>query len=375
MRLPQSVHALESPAKLPSSVTDSAVRLRWLIAMGLMAGLSACAPHTDYFETRAFEVTVDLTAEGRRMQIIRTIECEPRRRRHGGIKPYTQWRATTKSFGERLPSGAAVMMVTPSFCRSAYRKPGMKGDELPVSPGHIPYIGWADNADNPSVIETYISPDYFKRPDARVRYQGMTARLVSGDAASRKKDEFGWFGPEKESVAYENGFALYARAYPKRLWEKDSEVAKHVGRLNKPALLPRELRIKVAQIEKYSVLIGKDRFLWGLGLSGGPSPDVASDSGGKLEVEDLLPLLKIKDGFEIRPNEQGYLAFYKFRSSTHSSKNKIVANFLTRSESIPLLVANSAQHAVFDPYSQTIYLIRSGEPMKFPSARLRPNVR
>jgi hypothetical protein len=63
--------------------------------------------------------------------------------------------------------------------------------------------------------------------------------------------------------------------------------------------LPRELRIKVAQIEKYSVLVEKDRFLWGLGLSGGPSPDVASDSGGNLEVEDLLPLLRTKDGFEI----------------------------------------------------------------------------
>jgi hypothetical protein len=81
--------------------------------------------------------------------------------------------------------------------------------------------------------------------------------------------------------------------------EKNPELAKHVGRLNRPALLPRELRIKVAQIEKYSVLVEKDRFLWGLGLSGGPSPDVASDSGGNLEVEDLLPLLRTKDGFEI----------------------------------------------------------------------------
>jgi hypothetical protein len=336
----------------------------------ILLALSACAPHTDYFETRAFEVTVDLTAEGRRMQITRTIECEPRRRRHAGIRPYTQWRAATKSFGERLPSGAAVMMVTPSFCRSAYRKPGMKGDELPVSPGHIPYIGWADNADNPSVIETYISPDYFKRPDARVRYHGMTARLVSGGSASRKKDAFGWFGPEKDFVAYEIGFALYARAYPKQLWKKNPELAKHVGRLNRPALLPRELRIKVAQIEKYSVLVGKDRFLWGLGLSGGPSPDVASDSGGNLEVEDLLPLLRTKDGFEISSRERGYLAFYKFPRSTRSSKNKIAAAFLTRSGRIPILVANSAQHAVFDPYSQTIYLIRSGEPMKFPSESL-----
>lgn len=361
MRFSQPVRALKSAAQLPSSAIDSSSRLRWLIAMGLMAGLFACAPHTDYFETRAFEVTVDLTAEGQRMQITRTIECEPRRRRHGGIKPYTQWRAATKSFGERLPSGAAVMMVTPSFCRSAYRKPGMKGDELPVSQGHIPYIGWADDADNPTVVETYISPDYFKRPDARVRYHGMTARLVSGGSLRKKSDDFEWFENWESLSADETAIAMYARAIPQEIWMTIPVVVAHVRKLNVPTLLPPSLNYVYGK--QSNLLYGEDRLRAGNGLTTGPRPGLAYHQGTKLDVSGILSITRTNGRYSISPSAKGYLAFY--RIALDSSGQRIAILRLGDTD-VRIPVQISGISSVYDPKTSTIFRIASGEITRFP---------
>ncbi len=335
--------------------------LLWSTAVALPLALSACAPHTDYFETRAFEVTVDLTAEGRRMQITRTIECEPRRRRHAGIRPYTQWRAATKSFGERLPSGAAVMMVTPSFCRSAYRKPGMKGDELPVSPGHVPYIGWADNAEDPSVVETYISPDYFKRPDARVRYHGMTARLVPGDEMQTKRDEIGWFMNWKTLSGDETAYALYAQAIPHHIWKKIPVVASYVRNLESPTLLPRNLTFVYGK--EFNLLYGTSRLRKGYGLSAGPSPDRAYDRETAPSGSSILPLRQIKGRYSVNGTEKGYLAFYRV---VHVPLQLPSVKLRIGDTDVEIPVRSSGIYAVYVPQTSTIYRILSGVVTRFP---------
>ena len=348
---------------------------RLTAASGFALLFGACAPiHTDYFETRAFEVTVDLTAEGERMQITRTIECEPWRRRRGGLDPYTQWRAKTKSFGQRLPSGAAVMMVTPSFCRSAYRKKGATSDDLPVSPGHIPYIGWADDADNPTVIETYISPDYFKRPDARVRYHGLTARIVSaGPLPGKKTKEFDWFGKWTFVEPDEIGFALYAQIVPKEIWQEIPIVAANVQGAHDPKIISQKNYVELAKRlsalhgKRFSLLYGRDGIRNGYGLTTGPSPDRSSQPGKKRPVEDIVPLLRQNMKFEIDSTARGYLAYYRIDSSTGKISGPRHIMLKLGAKILRLPVRINGLYGVYDPRSEAIYKIYSGDPLNFPT--------
>lgn len=361
------------PARVESRSKVIAKTMRFSLAVGTavaLLALSACAPHTDYFETRAFEITVDLTAEGQRMQITRTIECEPWRRRHAGVRPYTQWRPATKSFGERLPSGAAVMMVTPSFCRSAYRKPGMKGDELPVSPGHIPYIGWADNADNPTVVETYISPEYFERPDARVRYHGMTARLVpAGTVRSKADDTFSWFA---DGYTGQIRFGYYALVVSKKKWERFFSLPKKSESGNVPIRLQRSFALEF--FKAFNEPRPFDRSL-GEGLLIGPSPDRQSDelsiNPDRLELlSEIRPLFKSDRGFEIRHGELGYLVSYSSNMPTRYGEVPSEFSFAVEGERVLLPATGSGPIAVYDPRNGTIFKINA-HTVLFPSTGIQ----
>ena len=85
--------------------------------IGIATILSGC---TEWFTYRqAFEVTVDLTAEGERMQIVRQIACVGEVRRNLSLRSYVVYKPSSRGFGARLPSGAAVMIVTPAFCERA----------------------------------------------------------------------------------------------------------------------------------------------------------------------------------------------------------------------------------------------------------------
>jgi hypothetical protein len=333
-----------------------------LVSLLFMTG--SCGIHTDYFETRAFEVTVDLTAEGQRMQITRTIECEPWRRREAGLIPYTQWRAKTESFGQRLPSGAAVMIVTPSFCRSAYRKEGSSSDELPVSKGHIPYIGWADNADNPTVVEAYISPEYFKQPYARVIYHGMSARIVpSSSIEPGKKDGFEWFrGPAVGQRP--NAYAVFAQSIPMEKWKSIPDVAQYVRTVDKVMLLPSELAFKYGG--QFSLIYGQDRVRNGLGLPSGPSPDWTYDKGHNQDTTRILPILRRDDHFIIDPSKRGFLTYYRLGELPGAPSRRIMIDLQIGDDRISLPVGNSLIHAVYDPNSRTIFRFWAGELLTFP---------
>ena len=84
--------------------------------------------------------------------------------------------------GRRLRDGGALFMSAPQPCNTAKRllrkmKQGRKGgrrlEEIQIPKNYLPYFFWADNADNPKVMEGYVSEIYFKQPYTRLKIKNV----------------------------------------------------------------------------------------------------------------------------------------------------------------------------------------------------------
>ncbi|MCG8547594.1 MAG: hypothetical protein MJE12_25635 [Alphaproteobacteria bacterium] len=339
--------------------------IRIAVFVGLAAILSGC---DEWFShQRAFEVTVDLTVEGQRMQITRRILCEGEVRRDIGMRSRIQYRSTTRSFGERLPSGGAVMVVTPHFC-TANRKEGSTSDLLKVSKGHIPYIGWTDNAERPNIIETYVSPGYFERSNGRVRYHGMTARIIDADLAKAGAvDAFDWFGGRITSGIRYGFNAVKIPAGELRALDGVSASLKDVKSLSR---LSDKLNLKIGA--SFPIVYGASRLNRGLGLVGTPRPDRANGSS-RLSAErahtlnTFYPLFKINGGFGIRPGEQGYFVFYRSSIGVKDGTPSTMT-FEIGDDSVVLPATGRTPMAVYDPNTRTVYSVKVVS-MRFPPSK------
>jgi hypothetical protein len=342
--------------------------LAWLVSTGLaVLLLASCAellPHE-----RAFEVTVDLTAEGQRRQITRRILCEGEVMREIGIvTTRIYWRAQTRSFGERLPSGAGVMMVTPSLCWSAFRRDNAKDDNIPIAEDHVPLIGWTDNVDSPTIVEAYIWPGYFSQPNARVRYHGMTAKVIEPHQVDRSSvGDLNWFG---RAQAGEIHYSLYAAIIPSSEWKKFKDIAAFVSQKDQQTALPREMSFRLSG--KYRVPFGNSEAFQGVGLPGTPYPD---DPNRRWPVTDqqvrnlanFHPMFRTDRGFEIRTNQKGYLTI-------HASN--IQKSIQLSPQMITLVIGNETHDvkfplepiSIYEPSTQTIFYVLALQ-MMFPNSK------
>ncbi len=318
-----------------------------ILMVGTLFGCAEWVPHW-----RAFEVTVDLTFEGERTQITRKILCEGKVRRRAGITPYVQWESTTYAFGQRMPSSEAVMVVTPGLCTKAYREENAASDEIFIPKGHIPFIGWADDADSPNVVEAYVSPGYFQKTNARVRYHGMTARIINPEAAEPGPvDAFDWFGfgPNLQ-------YGFIAVPVPKSVWDQKPDIKAYVTKNKKFGQLPNQLSLDLWG--KYIV-----RFEYWM-VAGTPRPfppySVAPITKQQLEtLNNFHPLVKGERGLGIQPKESGYLVFYRSRLLNKGNSSDQKFTFVVDDNEISLPATGAGPFAVFDPVSETIFHINA----------------
>ena len=84
--------------------------------------------------------------------------------------------------GQRLRDGGALFMSAPQACSTAKRllrwsKEGREGgrrlEEIQIPKNYLPFFFWADNADNPKVMEGYVSEIYFEQPYARLEIKDI----------------------------------------------------------------------------------------------------------------------------------------------------------------------------------------------------------
>ncbi len=131
-------------------------------------------------EDRYYRVEVDLTVEGEAVTVSGNFAC----RGHAW-----EWDALTHVMGQRLSSGAGVLVVPPSPC-------GWRAWSLLIffeayslaqqtsSQEDAPLILWLDSAEAPRQIEAYMTPEYFRGANTRVQFHEMRGIPLDKTVAS-----------------------------------------------------------------------------------------------------------------------------------------------------------------------------------------------
>jgi hypothetical protein len=133
------------------------LKIAWISFSSLLAGLVALVGIVVYgmyyledpsrgeffrnlvFEERAYEVTVDLVVEGEPLTITRTVNCVPYLS-SVQLDIRRSWKASLESFGKRLKSGDAVIVVAPPLCGVAELSFGEDTRPIPINVEYIPLI-------------------------------------------------------------------------------------------------------------------------------------------------------------------------------------------------------------------------------------------
>ena len=311
------------------------------------------------------------------MQISRNILCLGEVQRHSPFYPSVNWKRTAPSFGAQIPSGAAVMIVTPDICHNDTF--WEKAAKFALPRGFRPLMGWADDATAPGKIEVYVQDQYGGRSNARVQYHGMSLRVIDRSLARvGPVDSFFWFGNELGIESPKSrGIGYYLTVLPKSKWKKFESVSRYVENLGDLAELPAEqARILLGQYPGFA-----ERFYLFLNgssvsLDSGFNSDKLSTAPVGKEFHNRIhsyPLIKSSDGYVYRETERDYLVFYprtadvKYEDRTMPTRGpteEITVKF--GEKRLQVRLANVSPAVLFDPDTQNILIIRQ-ELIGFPA--------
>lgn len=292
-----------------------------------------------WLEKRAFEVTLDLSVNGERIQITRRIRCQ---NTAGPMESIFNWRirwsVSANSFGARLPSGGAIMAESPQLCWLGYGSDRSSTGDLPISKDFVPVIGWVDDADKPSVAEFYALKRYYDGPSARVRYHGIKARRIDSNfPKSGPVDEFDWFSsPNPHNFR----FGFYAVRFARSDWTKSDVLARYIRAQKRLSLLPPDLAKTLAHKSRVPV-------------------DQIVRTHHTDRIPTFYPLFRSSQGWEIRPAERDYYVVY---SSVTPGENYIDADsitFVSGTEEIRVPFPVRDPVAIFDPTTDVVICIHA----------------
>lgn len=118
-----------------------------------------------------FQFTFRATFDGDPVSLDQFIECRPFLASGGiGGGTYLMYQKIPEITGLVLPDGAALYFPAPHYCwdvRGHKRWPDHWRVGATVEA--IPYVHWANRAENPDVIEAYVLPEYMAAEGARLR--------------------------------------------------------------------------------------------------------------------------------------------------------------------------------------------------------------
>jgi len=352
------------------------LKIAWISFSSLLAGLVAVVGMVAYgmyyledptkgeflrnlvFDERAYEVTVDLVVEGEPLTITRTINCVPFL---SGVelKIRQSWKASLESFGERLASGSAVIVAAPPLCGVAEISFGENSKSLPIPDEYRPLIRWVDNPDHPTVIEDYIARGYFELPNARLRYQGMSARAVPYQSSAMEFEELDWFSAGRSSAlnqsASEGAYGYVAWPIFEHEWSTDEAISHEIRSIDRTS----EISLPLARrlMEQFSPQIHYDWIGRGQGLVPGPGPTGYGSSWRmKRDLTQIMPLFIRNGAFEPNEQERGYLVLYPIASNPSEGNNPLELMFRINGQTISVGFAGfTGATTIYVPETKTIY--------------------
>ena len=310
------------------------------------------------FDERAFEVTVDLVVEGEPLTITRTVNCVPYL---SGVelKISESWKPSLESFGERLNSGGVVLVVAPPLCGVAELSFRENSKPLPIPDEYMPLIRWVDDPDRPTVIEDYIAREYFVRPNARVRYQGMSARAVPYQSSAMELERLDWFSAGRSNAFRprdsEGAYGYVVWPIFEHEWSTDEAINDEIRSIDRTS----EISLPLARrlMEKFSPQIHYDWIDRGQGLVPGPGPiDYRSSLRMKRDLSQIMPLFFRDGAFEPNEEERGYLVLYPMASNPPRGDGPLKMKLRINGQTVSVEFAGfTGATTIYVPETKTIY--------------------
>jgi hypothetical protein len=310
------------------------------------------------FDERAYEVTVDLVADGEPLTITRTINCVPYFRT-GEFRFGQSWKPTLESFGKRLKSDHAVIVATPSLCHVAELSFWEKSRAIPINDDYIPFFRWVDSTDRPTLVEDYIGRDYFKQPGARIQYRNMSVRAVPYQSSAM--DFEGLDGVSRPFRKRDSGAAYGYVAWPitEKEWSADQVIAEEVQSIEAISELPLELTRRLNG--KFPPNIDYGTVNGGYGLVPGPRATGRGDYRRvRRDPNDVVPLFFYDDAFELDERNRGYLILYPIASNSPDGNDPLVMRLRINEQTMAIEFAGfSGVTTIYVPETKTIYQLQA----------------
>jgi hypothetical protein len=194
----------------------------------------------------AFEILVELEANGEPVVMKRTIRCIPISQSQGiGSRTQRFYVAEVGSFGTRLKDGSGVFLATPSVC--GLRRDNGMFDQ--IDPNYLPLIGWTQTPDDPQTFEMYLTREAVSAPNRRVRLGRLQLTPAPSVWAAWRPsllDDFSWFWIPPDSaetpIKPVNYRAVFSMCFSPEKFAARTDLVSAITATSAPILLDNELR-------------------------------------------------------------------------------------------------------------------------------------
>lgn len=305
------------------------------------------------FDERAFEVTVDLVVEGEPVTITRTVNCVPYLS-SVQLDIRQSWKASLESFGKRLKSGDAVIVLAPPLCGVADLSFGEDSRPIPINDDFLPLIRWIDDPDRPTVIEDYIAEGYFERPDAQIRYRGVTARAVPYKSSAMDFQGMDGANPPFRTRDSKAAYGYVAWPISESVWSTDEDIAEEIRAIEQTSELPLELSRQL--IERLSPNFLSDTINRGQGLVSALRATDARKLRRRRELDQVVPLSLSNDVFELDERNRGYLTLYPVTSNPPEGNDPKIMRLRINGQTMSVKFGGlPGATIIYVPETKTIY--------------------
>jgi len=242
--VPHALRRLRPPEKRKPIRTCHRVMGVVVVTLVTMTGLVGAAYIQEQYKLekarRFYEVGVSFSAEGQDFEHTAIVEIRPTKIAFTTFSMTRQLRTIklTSWMGKRLPSGAAVLFWVP-WKGDLARLAQAQADAGERSVRFLPEAYWLDDADDPTVIESFVSPAYYEQSSPRIRIHWFSVKQVSNGLPTDPRREIGWLSKSNDAGRFEG---LYANVVTKSEWHQITDVAAALLDHTKFSILPSEVQ-------------------------------------------------------------------------------------------------------------------------------------
>lgn len=256
----------------------------------------------------AFRISVDLSIDGRPVTVDRVVECKPqhRRRPDGTGRYYASWYQARYLLSQRLSDGSGVMIVAPKVCT----------ENRVMESGYDPLVMWADNANDPVMVEAYYDVHALRGGAGRIQLSKVAVVAPSDEAPRVYSDEFvDWNGGSFRDADPKGESLLYAEAHmyevPASKWQANDTIRRGLMQITEAGPIP--LHTPLMNALDGAFPINNDWAFVDSGYYPGKSVPALDklNQGSSFWMPNVIPLRVTKDGLQPDEAARGTLVYYR----------------------------------------------------------------